>query len=108
MPDWIIFIFVVCCGFTVSGIAGATLRLVAGSDPRFRVSKSGVAGIFGALLVFMIAGPYMVVSAAMRSWTAGALPVLGLLMAGGLATAWSFCSGVFVVQALLLAGLVSV
>lgn len=100
--------FVVSCGFTLSGIAGSALRLVAGSEPRFRVSTGGVAGILGALLIFMIAGPYMVISAALRSWTRGAMPVLGLLMAGGLATVWSFCSGVFVFQALLMAGIVSV
>lgn len=108
MPDWVLLIFVLCCGFTLSGIAASILEFFTGSDPRFHVSRGGLTAMLCTLLIFMIAGPYMLVSATLRRWSAGTLPVLGLLIAGGLAAIWSFCSGVLIFQALLITGIVSV
>ncbi|MEM7461111.1 MAG: hypothetical protein AAF362_00335 [Pseudomonadota bacterium] len=101
-------IFVLCCGFTLSGIAASILEFFTGSDPRFQVTRRGPIAMLCALIIFMIAGPYMLVSATLRRWSAGTLPVLALLIAGGLAAIWSFCSGVLVFQALLITGIVNV
>ncbi|MGI9402191.1 MAG: DUF6949 family protein [Rhizobiaceae bacterium] len=108
MPDWIILVFVVSCGFTLSGIAATALQLVAGAEPKFRLANCNASGILGALFIFMIAGPYMVLAAARRGWTKGTVPLQVLIVAACLVTVWSFCSGVFVFQALLITGIISV
>ena len=50
----------------------------------------------------MFAGPWLVLSQGLRYFANGRLPVPAFGLLAGLSVVWSFCSGVFVVELLLL------
>lgn len=104
-------LFAIASGFTIAGLLSAVHGLIrdrAGMN-RGAIGLSFANPVVGAwsLLLCAFAGPYLSLALALPSWRRGRLPGPVLAFLGLIAGVWSFCSGVFVVQAGLLVGLLS-
>ncbi len=108
MTNWGILLFVGASGFTLSGLLYALHASATHDQPGFRLSFRNPAATGWSVILCLLAGPYIIISNALRYWREGLLPGSILAFCTALSVLWSFCSGVFVVQALHLTGLITV
>lgn len=99
-------LFVLLMGFAGSGMVYCVHRALTGDSHEFRLSFDSPFQIVWSVLIFMFAGPHFVVTHAFRFWTRNLLPNVIFSFCCLLATFWSFCSGILIVQALYGLGLV--
>lgn len=92
----------VACGITAAGLVSSLHRVVAGENAGFRVPAGSPLHALWAVMLSLFAGPFFVISIALPAGTASSHFYLRAVFAALLALAWSFCSGVVVIQLLLL------
>ncbi|MEZ5872688.1 MAG: hypothetical protein R3D32_12785 [Nitratireductor sp.] len=108
MDDWELFAFVIACGFTASGLLAEIHKLATTSSPSFTLYFNSPLSIIWSVIVCMFAGPYLVLARGWYFFTSGQLRISGLGLLAGLSAIWSFCSGVFVVELLILIDVVRI
>lgn len=99
-----LFGFVIACGFVTAGLLNALHLAVQGNveEPPANgmvLYFHSPGTIFWSMFVCVFAGPYLVVSQSLRFWKAGHVPFAVLAFCGLISLIWSFCSGVFVIEA---------
>ncbi|MCB1459488.1 MAG: hypothetical protein KDJ48_09550 [Nitratireductor sp.] len=102
MGDWWLFGFVIAFGFTTAGLIAGIHSAATASAPSFRLYLHSPLAVAWSVAVCMFAGPWLVLSQGLRYFANGRLPVPAFGLLAGLSVVWSFCSGVFVVELLLL------
>ncbi len=104
MFELILLAFAAAFGFAAAGTISALLQLFTNRPVAFAIPERGATAYLSAAVKFMLAGPYIVASAAFRarfvdhrSWG---------LLGGGLAIAavWSACSGILLMDLMLRVG----
>ncbi len=95
-------LFAVACGMTAAGLVSSLHRALAGEAAGFRVPAGSPPAALWAVMLSLFAGPFFVISIALPAGTASSHFYLRAAFAAVLALAWSFCSGVVVIQLLLL------
>jgi hypothetical protein len=105
MTGFIAIAFAVACGFTAAGLVTALYQATHASNAGFRALFGSPSQTLWSLALCTFAGPWIMLSAALHVWRGGRLPVAWVGVAAALSAAWSFCSGVVIVQAMLLAGM---
>ncbi len=107
MLEWNSVVLVPAIGFAAAGLVCAILRLVTAHESGFGMLRSLPGGFVPGFVVSMFAGPYLVVLDAANRWRDGRLTRPMAAITPVLALIWSFCSGVFVIETLILIGLVT-
>ncbi len=101
-------IFIVAAGFISAALLWNTRFLKSGSPENFDVKSEHPTGVLGKFVFCMFTGPYMIADNGLAIWKRGELRFSVFLLCLLLAVLWSFCSGIFVVQMLVLTGIISV
>ena len=100
-------IFVIACGFVSAALLGSLRAAANGNSPdRLTVSRGAPIATAITFAYCMFAGPYLIVHKAVHAHREHVLPIAAFALVALLALLWSLCSGVFIVQALVLAGLI--
>jgi hypothetical protein len=94
-------IFAIACGIAAAGLVSSLHQAVAGEAAGFRVPAGSPFAAVWALLLSLFAGPFFVISIALPAGMATRRFALRGTAAAILALAWSFCSGVVVIQLML-------
>jgi len=97
--------FAMACGFTAAGFVASLYRVSQGGEAGFRALFTSPSQVLWSFLLCTFAGPWIILSAALRVWRVGRMPTAWLAFSAAVAATWSFCSGVVIVQLSLLAGL---
>ena len=108
MGDWWLLGFVIACGFTASGLLAGIHRAATASAPSFRLYLHSPLAIAWSLAICMFGGPYLVISQGWHFFANGNLRASALGLLAGLSVIWSFCSGVFVVELLMLLNVIQI
>jgi hypothetical protein len=106
VEPWLPFVFAVAIGFAVAGIVASGWRLVAGDAMLPPARTSGALDLAAVLFVYAFGGPFLAAAAGFGQWRRGALRLRWLALVVVFCAAWSFCSGVLVLQALWVTALV--
>ncbi|GIL00316.1 MAG: hypothetical protein BroJett030_02150 [Alphaproteobacteria bacterium] len=99
-------LFATACGFTTAGLLSSVHRLALGEAETRPVGLSFASppAMAWSLLICALAGPYLALALAWPSWRRGDLAGRHLLALAAVCAVWSFCSGVFVIEAGLMIG----
>lgn len=108
----VIFGFVLAAGFVTAGLLNALHRVVQETegedeDSLFLYFDSPGAALW-SLMVCVFAGPYLVLTMGYRFWRLEILPAPAMALCGMVALIWSFCSGVVILEAGIVLGLITV
>jgi hypothetical protein len=95
--------FAMACGFTAAGLVTSLYQLTHSGGAGFRALYGSPAQAFWSFVLCTFAGPWIMLSAALGVWRGGRLPLVWVAVAAAISAAWSFCSGVVIVQSALLA-----
>lgn len=106
-PHWGIAAMVIALGFAAAGFTAALFRALHQQNAAFHAKFATLGQAFWSLLLCSFAGPFIILSGSLAHWRAGALPTPVFGAAALLCGVWSFCSGVVLVQLLLLAGIIT-
>ncbi len=86
------------CGFVAAGILGSLHQLLTDRPARFAIDLESIGkGLLGVLLC-AFAGPFIIMRNAIRGRMIENRPVGWLVASTAIATGWSLCSGIVVVQ----------
>ena len=98
-----VFVFILLCGFVVAGLLNAIHQnIYAGNEDDeglFVLYFDTPLSIMWSLIICFFAGPYLVLKNAFRHWSLDHIPLAVFAFCGVISVIWSFCSGVFVVEA---------
>lgn len=96
-------IYAIACGYTAAGLMVSAWRVGHAQTLRFRARFDGISNAFWSLALCIFGGPYIILDAVFSSWRRGSAS--GELVAGTVfvSVLWSFCSGVVLVQTVLVA-----
>jgi hypothetical protein len=95
-------LFAVACGMTAAGLVSSLHRALAGEAAGFRAPVGSPVAAVWAVLLSLFAGPFLVLSIALPAGVATRRLALRAALGILLALVWSFCSGVVVIQLVLL------
>ncbi len=95
MPQWGVFVFCAATGFIVSGVIGSFYQLVTNEAPDFLPSKSTTFGNVMAVLMAMLAGPFILVSKIYNGLRAREMATIWAVVVFAVAWIWSTCAGIF-------------
>ncbi|MEM7069425.1 MAG: hypothetical protein AAF478_11130 [Pseudomonadota bacterium] len=106
--NFAIVIFIIACGFVTAAVLQNAQLAIRKKKSGFKIPLHSV-GMFLAGFVFsMFVGPYLVMERGITFWRLGGISDGMMSVCCLVALLWSFCSGVFVTQLLLLAGVVNI
>jgi hypothetical protein len=85
-------------GFVSAGLLASFYQLMTTEPPRFRVAETSIVAGTLSVILCMFAGPFMLMRVALFNHGALLQSAGSRVVAGLLASGWSFCSGVVVLQ----------
>ena len=90
--------YAAACGFAAAGILGSFYQLLTDRPARFAIDLETMGkGLLGILLC-AFAGPFIIMRNAIRGRMIENRPMGWLVASTAIATGWSLCSGIVVVQ----------
>ena len=90
--------YAAACGFVAAGILASFHQLLTGQPARFAIDLETIGkGLVGVLLC-AFAGPFIIMRNAIRGRLIENRPMGWLVASTAIATGWSLCSGIVVVQ----------
>lgn len=92
-------VYVTCVGFVCAGILASFYQLVAHRPVGFRVSAQSWPGVFTSVIMCTFAGPFILMRNAMRGRRLENRPIGWLFGSSAIASIWSACSGIFLLNA---------
>jgi hypothetical protein len=95
-------IFAIACGIAAAGLVSSLHKVIAGEAARFHVPAGSPVSAVWAVLLSLFAGPFFVISIALPAGMATRRFALRAALGTLLALVWCFCSGVVVIQLVLL------
>ena len=98
-----VIVFVLLSGFVVAGLLNAIHQNIykgaEDEDGLFVLYFDTPLAIFWSLIICFFAGPYLVLKNGLHYWLHDHIPLTVLAFCGVVSLIWSFCSGVFIVDA---------
>jgi cytochrome c biogenesis protein CcdA len=94
--------FAIACGIAAAGLVSSLHQAIAGEVAGFRVPAGSALAVMWAVMLSLFAGPFFVISIALPAGMATRRFALRAVLGVMLALVWCFCSGVVVIQLLLL------
>jgi len=107
-----IVLFVLAAGFVAAGLLNALHCSLQNEEETEEgellvLHFDSPANIAWAVIMCVFAGPYLVIKNGFHFWKIQVLPLSALVLCGAISLIWSFCSGVFIVEAALGLGIVA-
>jgi len=101
-------LFIISMGFITAAILSSVIQPNTNGPTDFKVPFESPIKLILLFIYCMFAGPYLLARNALRAFAQNAMSLL--LLAGSFVTAiiWSLCSGIFIVQLLMLVGIIVV
>lgn len=96
--------FIVAFGFVLAAIIHNADRAIRGKEAGIILSFQNLRQFFFGFVFCMFVGPYLVLERGVTFWRFGGISFPIFLLSFAVALLWSFCSGIFVTQALMLSG----
>jgi hypothetical protein len=90
--------YAAACGFVAAGVLASLYQLVTDKPPRFAIDLETIGKGLAGILLCAFAGPFIIMRNAIRGRTIENRPVGWLVASTAIATGWSLCSGIVVVQ----------
>lgn len=90
--------YAAACGFVAAGVLGSFYQLVTDQPARFAIDLGTIGRGLAGVLMCAFAGPFIIMRNAIRGRLIENRPVGWLVASTAIATGWSLCSGVVVVQ----------
>ncbi len=109
-PVWIM-IYAMVCGFVAAGLLNELHLILQKEDAENNKGRGLVmrfdspVAVTWSMFICVFAGPYLVLSQGLRFWRMRILPGSALALCSLVSVVWSFCSGVFIVEAMFALGL---
>lgn len=100
--------FLIAFGFVTSALVYNADVAIRGKPAGIALSSYNIAHVLFGFVFCMFVGPYIVLERSFTFWRFGGISMPVLLICGLIALLWSFCSGVFVAQLLMISGIVTV
>lgn len=99
--------FIVAFGFVTGALVNYCGGLLNAEGRGFQISFDSASQIVAGFFICMFAGPYLTMEQGLAFWRNGRLSGGVFCFAALISLLWSFCSGIFVVQLLMVLGLVN-
>ena len=99
--------FIIAIGFVVSAIIHTVDRTIHGKNGGTTISFHSLRHFLFGFVFFMFVGPYVVLERGVTFWRFGGISFPVFAFSCAIALLWSFCSGIFVTQILMIAGVLS-
>ncbi|MEM9332783.1 MAG: hypothetical protein AAGA53_15780 [Pseudomonadota bacterium] len=100
--------FLIAFGFVTSALVYNANTAIKGRTSGFTVSFQSVSQFLFGFVFCMFVGPYLVLERGFTFWRFGGITFPIFLFCFGVALLWSFCSGIFVTQLLMITGIVPI
>ncbi|SFO80273.1 hypothetical protein SAMN04488056_11338 [Cohaesibacter marisflavi] len=97
-PELIALFYVTAVGFVCAGILASLYQVMARKPAGFRVSINSWPGIFASIFICTFAGPFIIMRNAVRGRRIEHRPIGWLFGSSAIASVWSACSGVFLLN----------
>ncbi len=107
MSDATLLMFAIAAGYAVSGVIAHLHLAVSGEAERVRLGFGSPATAAWSVFLCAFGGPHLLAMLAWPHVRARRLPVAVVATIGVLVAIWSFCAGVFVIQAWALASMLA-
>jgi len=108
LSEMTMIILISALGFAGSALVAYSGGLLTGETGSYQLSFDSVGGVVAGFLVCMFAGPFITVEQSIAYWRDGLISGRGVSFALLVSLAWSFCSGILIVQFLAYAGIIAV
>ena len=92
------FVYVTCVGFVCAGILASLYQMVSHRPAGFRVVMHTFPGVLITLILCTFAGPFIIMRNALRGWRIENRHIAWLFGSSAIASIWSACSGVFLLN----------
>ncbi len=93
--------YATACGFVAAGVLSSFFQLMTNKPVKFSVELETLWRGFVDVLICAFAGPFIIMRNAIRGRTEERRPVGWLVASTAIATGWSLCSGIVVVNLVL-------
>ena len=90
--------YAVAAGFVSSGFIGSLYQLLTDKPPKFSVEADSVLKGVSSTFVCIFAGPFIIMRQAIRGRLLEKRPLGWLAASAAIATGWSLCSGIIVIE----------
>ncbi|MHA7772286.1 DUF6949 family protein [Roseibium sp. M-1] len=100
--DILIVGYIACAGFVAAGVLGSLYQLITQQPPKFAFDGDRLLPFMGGLLVCVFAGPFIIMRNAIRGRRIEGRPLGWLVASSTIAGMWSMCSGIMVINVVLL------
>ncbi|MBN9671067.1 DUF6949 family protein [Roseibium aggregatum] len=93
--------YIACAGFVAAGVLGSLYQLVTSNPPRFSFASESLPVFLADIFVCLFAGPFIIMRNAIRGRRIEKRPLGWLVASSTIAGMWSMCSGVLVMNVVL-------
>ncbi len=104
LRDGFLLLYCASIGFVASGITASFYKMITSQPARFALLGEGSFGIATTFAFCALTGPAIIVEQAIRTWTARSNTLPWLFASFGIASLWSACSGVLMVELIFTVG----
>lgn len=104
LGEFLLLAYVAAVGFVAAGIAASFYKMVTLEPARFRLLGQSFFSWMTAMIFCAVTGPFIVVDQAIQSRRRDHTPILWVFAVVGIATLWSCCLGVLVLELILTVG----
>nr|WP_321456500.1 hypothetical protein [uncultured Cohaesibacter sp.] len=99
-PELLAFVYVTAVGFVCAGILANVYQLMAQRPAGFRVTIHSWPGVIVSVIICTFAGPFIIMRNALRGRRLEHRPIGWLFGSSAIASVWSACSGVLLLNVL--------
>lgn len=97
-PEFLALFYVTAVGFVCAGILATLYQVMAQRPAGFRVSINSWTGVIASILICTFAGPFIIMRNAVRGRRIEQRPIGWLFGSSAIASVWSACSGLFLLN----------
>jgi len=94
--------YIACAGFVAAGVLGSLYQLVTSSPPRFTFASESLLVFLADIFICLFAGPFIIMRNAIRGRRIEKRPLGWLVASSTIAGMWSMCSGILVMNVILI------
>lgn len=96
--ELLITMYIVCAGFASAGLLGSFVQLWKTEPVGFSINSDGILNSLLSVIVCIFAGPFIIMRNTVRGRRIEGRPLGWVVMASGIASLWSFCTGLMIMH----------